>query len=66
MDNPFQYTQNERVNLHMYQLQDYIKGTWHNSIREAMAQDPLYYHTVQEACGREDESQWQILGRILY
>jgi hypothetical protein len=27
MDNPFHYTKNDRVGLHMYQLQDHIKGT---------------------------------------
>jgi hypothetical protein len=27
MDNPFQYTKDERVDLHMYQLQDHMKET---------------------------------------
>jgi hypothetical protein len=66
MDDPFQHTKNEKVDLYMYELQDHMNRTWHDAIREATVWDPLYYHTVQRACNGEDESQWQILGRILY
>jgi hypothetical protein len=66
MDDHFQYTKDKGVDLHMYQLQDHMKGTWHDAIREATARDKLYCHTVQEACNGEDESQWQIHGGILY
>jgi hypothetical protein len=38
-DNPFQYTQDKKVVLCMYELQDHMKGTWYNAIREAMARD---------------------------
>jgi hypothetical protein len=62
MDDPFQYTKDERVHLCIYQLQDHMKETWHDAIKEAMAWDPLYYHTVQGASDGETESQWQILG----
>jgi hypothetical protein len=46
MDNPFQYTKDKRVDLHKYQLQDHMNGTWHDAIRQATVQDPLYHHTV--------------------
>jgi hypothetical protein len=37
MDDSFQYTKDERVDLRMYQLQDQVTGTWHDVIREAKA-----------------------------
>jgi hypothetical protein len=66
MDDPFQYTKDKRVDLRMYQLQDHMKGTWQDTIREATAWVPLYHHIVQGACDGDNESQWQILGGILY
>jgi hypothetical protein len=66
MDDPFQYAKDERVNLHMYLLQEHMKGTWDDAIREAPAWDLLYHHIVHRACDGEDESQWQILGGICY
>jgi hypothetical protein len=55
MDDPFQYTKDEKVNLCMYQPQDHMKDTWHDAVREAMAQNPFYCHTVQGACNSEDK-----------
>jgi hypothetical protein len=66
IDEPFQYTKDRREDLRRYQLQDHMKVTWHDAIREATAQDLLYCHIVHGACDGEDESQWQILGEILY
>jgi hypothetical protein len=66
MDDLFQYTTDERVDLRMYQLQDHMKGTWHDAIRATIAQDPLYHHTVQENSDGEKENQWQVHGGILY
>jgi hypothetical protein len=66
MDDHFQYNTDERVDLLMYQLLDNRKGIWYDAIREAARLDPLYCYTVQEAYNGKYESQWQILGRILY
>jgi hypothetical protein len=40
MDDPFQYTKDEKVDLHLYQLQDHMKGTWHDAIRAATNPEP--------------------------
>jgi hypothetical protein len=37
MDDPFQYTKDERVDLRMYELQNHMKGTWQDAIRVATA-----------------------------
>jgi hypothetical protein len=66
IDDPFPHTEDEQVDLCKYQLQNHIIGTWLNAIREAMAQDPLCNYTSQDTCDGKDESQWQMVGRILY
>jgi hypothetical protein len=45
MDNPFQYTKNESVNLHIYELQNDMKGTWHDAMRDATPR--THYTTTQ-------------------
>jgi hypothetical protein len=57
MDDPFQYTKDMRVNIHIYQVQDHMTGMWYDAIREATVWDLFYYHAVQEACDGADESE---------
>jgi hypothetical protein len=43
-----------------------MKGTWHDVIRVATAEDLLSHYIVLRTCNGDDEIHWQIQGGILY
>jgi hypothetical protein len=66
VDNSFQYTKDQKVNLYIYQFQDHMKGSTYDNIMEATAQDTLYHYTVSETYHSENKIHWQIHIGILY